>query len=163
MANPNRGSRLSQQALYLLLFKDAQYILAVGRIVDIGTGEQFIDYILHLHVAEHLALGYGGMTGHAEGQFVVNVVLDSPTLLTGRGKHVVQQGTHIDALDAGRRGVNGIAASAKVCKFETHIYQLGHNVLQYSRIGYRQLDHLGKHHLLRLAFLALYLLQIAFI
>ena len=56
---------LTEQMLHLLLLQDAENGLAVGRVVEVGAGEQVVHKILHLCVVEHRAVRQGGMASHA--------------------------------------------------------------------------------------------------
>ena len=94
-----------------MLFEDAEDVFAVGRIVDIGAGEELVDDILHLDVAEHLSLWDGSMSGHARRKPMIDIVFDATAPLAGGSQHVGDEGGDADALGVGGDGVDGARAS----------------------------------------------------
>ena len=55
---------LSTQKLFdIRLREDGKDRLAVGGIIDVGTGKEFVDDLLHLVVGEHLTIRCGDTLG----------------------------------------------------------------------------------------------------
>ena len=49
---------LSEHVLDFGLLQNGEYLAAVGGVIEVGAGKEVVDYVLHLVVAEHLAVGY---------------------------------------------------------------------------------------------------------
>lgn len=143
-----------------MLFEDAEDVFAVRRIVDIGAGEELVDDILHLDVAEHLSLRDGSMSGHARRKPMIDIVFDATSLLAGGSQHVGNKGGDADALDVGGDGVDGIAVGSEVGEFEAHVNELGHHLLQHGRIVGGELQDLGEDHSLGVTLLVLHLEEV---
>ena len=54
---------LGKKALNIRLWEDGKDRLAVGRIIDVRTGKEFVDNLLHLVVGEHLSIRRGDTLG----------------------------------------------------------------------------------------------------
>ena len=49
---------LSEHVLDVGLLQNGEYLAAVGGVIEVGAGKEVVDDVLHLVVAEHLAVGY---------------------------------------------------------------------------------------------------------
>ena len=62
---------LGEKAFDIGLRKDGKDGFAVGRVVDVGTGKELVDQLLHLIVGEDLAIGDGNALSEGEGNVFV--------------------------------------------------------------------------------------------
>lgn len=78
---------------YLILLKDAQHRLAIGGVVDILAGEQTIHQVFHFHIAQHLTVWDGSLTGKGQSQSTVDFIHRSYSLFDGTRHHVCTKRT----------------------------------------------------------------------
>lgn len=72
--------QLPQEMFYLILLKDAQHRLTIGGVVDILAGEQTIHQVFHFHIAQHLTVWDGSLTGKGQSQSTVDFIHRSYSL-----------------------------------------------------------------------------------
>lgn len=77
------GFSAVKQVLDVLLFKNSYHRFAGRRIVDVGTGKQLIDDIVHFGISQHLSLWDGSISGKTECQSTVDILLHTRTAVHG--------------------------------------------------------------------------------
>ena len=145
----------------ITLRKDAKDGFAVRGIVDVGTGEKFVDNVFHLIIAEYLTIRNGGTLRKSES----NSRVYCRELRVDRliGDHLLDEGDRVKTFGADRDAINGIGIATQIAEIETDGRQVGQELLHGDSLRGRELHRLGEKYLLSASCMVLKLVHISLI
>ena len=116
---------------YFFLLQYAEYSVSVWRIIYIAAGEELVHKVLHLVVAQHLSVGYGGITGQAKGQSLAYIGLCGGASLNRRTYHIAHQAHRVEPIQTGGYAFDCVASITQIRQFEAHAFRIGQYFLQH--------------------------------
>ena len=149
--------------LDVLLFHDGDHRLSRGGVVDVVAGEEFVDDVVHLGIAQNLSLWNGGIACKTERQGMVDVRFHARAAVYRRRHHLTDECDDVQPLNAGRDGIDGIASTAEAVELESHLPHLGQDAVEGKLVGGSELHHLREQHFLRVRLVLGQLAEVGFI